>query len=191
MGPRRYSIAFSARIALISPPKPPVRGASYTTTARPVFLTEARIFGSSSGTRVRRSMTSASTPFSAAFAAASRHTCAMYPYAISETSLPGLRTAASPIGTRTSPSGTSSRDDRYSFFGSRNMTGSGSRIDAVSRPFASFGVEGSLGATEDASVPADVLSQDDDAVVPSHFLPEGIVDRLHHRHRGHRHDLVA
>src|SRR2546425_13349187 len=142
IGPRRYSIAFSARIALISAPYPPVRGASYTTTARPVFFTDDRTVGSSRGTKVRRSITSASTPFSAAFVAASRQTWAMYPYAIRLTSFPDLRTAACPRGTVTSPSGTSSRDERYSFFGSRKRTGSGSRIDDVRRPFASFGVDG-------------------------------------------------
>src|SRR3989337_1842979 len=51
MGPWRNSIAFSAIVALISPPKPPVRGASWTTTTRPVFFADSRMAGSSSGTR--------------------------------------------------------------------------------------------------------------------------------------------
>src|SRR5438094_8938464 len=58
---------------------PSVRGASYTTTARPVRFTESRIAFASSGTRVRRSTTSASTFFSlAARSAASSATFTMY-----------------------------------------------------------------------------------------------------------------
>ena len=57
-GPRRSRIAFSARIAATSAAKPSVRGASWTTTARPVLRTEASSASSSSGFSVRRSSTS-------------------------------------------------------------------------------------------------------------------------------------
>jgi hypothetical protein len=41
-----------------------------------------------------------------------------------------------------SPSGTSPRAVRYTAFGSKTTTGSGSLIAAASRPFASAGVDG-------------------------------------------------
>jgi hypothetical protein len=49
---------------------------------------------------------------------------------------------ALPIGTTVSPSGTSALKSRYVFLCSKNMTGSGSRIAALSRPLASAGVPG-------------------------------------------------
>ena len=89
------------------------------------------------------STTSHSTFFSfAARTAASRDTFTMYPHAKIETSFPSRRTFACPNGTVISPSGTSSRNARYNFFGSRNITGSGSRIAVVRRPFVSVGVDG-------------------------------------------------
>src|SRR6185503_3704525 len=57
-GPRRSRMAFSAKSAAISAPKPATRGASCTMTARPVLPTEARRVSSSSGLRERTSMTS-------------------------------------------------------------------------------------------------------------------------------------
>jgi hypothetical protein len=45
-------------------------------------------------------------------------------------------------GTVYFPSGTSPFVERYSAFGSRKMTGSGSSIDESKSPFASYGVEG-------------------------------------------------
>jgi hypothetical protein len=53
--------------AMSSAPKPHVLGASWTTTTRPVFLTLATMVSMSTGQRVRRSMISHSTPFSAAW----------------------------------------------------------------------------------------------------------------------------
>jgi hypothetical protein len=47
-----------------------------------------------------------------------------------------------PIGTTVSPSGTSALKRRYVFLCSKNITGSGSRTAALSRPLASAGVPG-------------------------------------------------
>jgi hypothetical protein len=99
--------AFSARIAAISAPTPAVRAASCTTTARPVFFTEARSVASSSGLSERRSITSADVPCSASASAAARQLCTVLPYEISETSEPSRRTLAFPRGSTTSSSGTS------------------------------------------------------------------------------------
>jgi len=52
-------------------------------------------------------------------------------------------------------------------------------------------VQEALRASEDAAIPADVFSKDDYAVVSPHLFAQRVVDRLHHRHRRHVHDLVA
>ena len=49
-------------VAAISAPKPQVRGASCTTTARPVLRTDSTIVSQSTGEIVRRSMSSADMP---------------------------------------------------------------------------------------------------------------------------------
>src|SRR5439155_10080472 len=61
-GASRSSKASSATIAAISPPYPPRLMASCTTSSRCVLRTEPRTVSRSSGTRLRRSMTSASMP---------------------------------------------------------------------------------------------------------------------------------
>ena len=99
-------MAFSAMTATISAPKPATRGASWTTTTRPVFATEARIASSSSGFSDRMSTTSA---LASSSSAASRQVCTIAPYAISVTSVPSRAIRARPSGTTCSPSGTSPR----------------------------------------------------------------------------------
>src|SRR5580704_14893723 len=61
-GPSRSPKAFSQRMAAISPAMPPVLVSSWTTKTLLVFFTDCRIVSSSSGSRVRKSMTSASMP---------------------------------------------------------------------------------------------------------------------------------
>src|SRR3954451_25440239 len=59
-----------------------------------------------------------------------------------DTCEPWRTTLAEPSGTVYSPSGTSPRTERYIFLCSKNSTGSSSRIDERSNPFASYGVDG-------------------------------------------------
>src|ERR1700687_780446 len=66
----------------------------------------------------------------------------MSPHAKQLSLAPPRRTGGGPIGTRWSPSGTSSATSRYTFLCSRNSTGSGSRMADLSRPLASAGVLG-------------------------------------------------
>src|SRR5205085_6336838 len=61
IGASRYSIARSWIAAISSAPKPHVRGASWTITQRPVFLTLVRMVSMSNGISVRRSITSTDT----------------------------------------------------------------------------------------------------------------------------------
>ena len=61
-GGRKFDKKFFTSRRRASPPKPPVSGASWMTTARPVLLTEARIVASSRGFSVAISMTSADIP---------------------------------------------------------------------------------------------------------------------------------
>ena len=68
-----------------SAPKPQVRGASCTMTARPVFFTEATMASMSSGWRERRSSTSQSIPSCSASRAAWSASCHMAPHASSVT----------------------------------------------------------------------------------------------------------
>src|SRR5438046_10160373 len=56
--------------------------------------------------------------------------------------VPGCVIAALPSGTTKSVSGTSPRTERYIFLCSKKRTGSLSRIDERSSPFASYGVDG-------------------------------------------------
>ncbi len=51
------------------PPKPPISGASWTTSSRPVFLTESMSVAESYGLSDRRSMTSSSMPSAASVSA--------------------------------------------------------------------------------------------------------------------------
>src|SRR5690606_20671221 len=98
----------SAMIAAISAPKPAVRGASWTITARPVFETEAVTASASNGTRLRTSITSAETPSSASRSAAFLVSSIIAPQLMSVTSAPSRSTRARPISTSYQPSGTSS-----------------------------------------------------------------------------------
>ena len=87
--------------------KLPLWTATLATMQRPVFCTERITVSMSSGTRLRRSITSADTPLSAAsFSAAFRQSCTAGPQETKVRSLPSRFTSATPIGTRCSPSGT-------------------------------------------------------------------------------------
>ena len=57
-------------------------------------------------------------------------------------SVPLRRIAARPIGTLSSPSGYGPLPSRYSFFGSRIRTGSGSATAEARSPLMSAGVDG-------------------------------------------------
>src|SRR6266481_9792076 len=76
-GPSRSPNAFSQRIAAISPAIPPVFVSSWTTKHLLVFFTEFKIVSSSSGSSVRKSITSASTPSFASASAASSEVCSI------------------------------------------------------------------------------------------------------------------
>src|SRR4029079_7157655 len=128
----------SASNAATSDANPQVRGASWTTTQRPVRRTESSTASSSSGLSVRRSRTSTdASPASASAARSQTPTIAPQPTSVA--SVPARQTRRAPSGTMWSPSGTVPRDVRYTSFGSRTTTGSGSRIAAASSPFASAG----------------------------------------------------
>ena len=120
----------------------PQRGlASSTITRRPVFFTDSRMVSSSSGDTVRRSITSASMPSLARVSAAFKACTAVRLTPSNVTSLPGRATAALPMGTMCSPPGTSPFRV-YMVMCSQKMTGSSSRMEAVSRPLASAALEG-------------------------------------------------
>src|SRR2546422_3881330 len=74
-GPSRSPNAFSHRIAAISPAIPPVFVSSCTTRHLLVFFTEVKIVSSSSGSSVRKSITSASMPSFVRASAASSEVC--------------------------------------------------------------------------------------------------------------------
>src|SRR5918996_253322 len=138
-GASRYSNASSTTLATTSAPNPAVIGASCTTTTRPVLRAEAISAFRSRGTRHRRSSTSSDTPSSAAASAAWRQRGTMPPQVTSVPCSPSRSTRARPIGR---PFGSSSPDsfDQYRLFGSRKITGSGSRIEDSRRLNASMGV---------------------------------------------------
>src|SRR5699024_8272719 len=96
----------------------------------------------STGEIVRKSITSADTPFSSNSSAARKQECTIAPYAINVTSEPSRFTSALPISTVYSSSGTSSLNERYNFICSKKITGSLSRIAEINNPFASYGVDG-------------------------------------------------
>ena len=78
-----------------------------TSTSRPVLSTDSRIVCVSSGASVRGSITSAWMPSAASRSAAPSARSTVQPVATIVTSPPSRRIAASPNGTRYSPSGTS------------------------------------------------------------------------------------
>src|SRR5665811_751127 len=142
-GASNLRISSSAILADISAPNPPVRGASCTTTARPVLFTLSRIVSASNGDSERTSMTSTSYPSSPANSSAAARTvrtCA--PQAITVQSLPSRTILASPKGSTYLSSGTSIFTALYIRLGSMNMTGSGSAMAPARRPLASYGSEG-------------------------------------------------
>ena len=96
-----------AASAAITAAADPCRVDWSTTTSRPVFATDSRIVGRSSGASVRGSMTSALTPSAANWSAASSAFPSIHPSATIVTSLPSRTTFACPSGTTCSPSGTS------------------------------------------------------------------------------------
>src|SRR6185369_8352399 len=97
IGASRCQKHSSWMVARISAPKPAKRVASCATTQRPVFFTERTSVSSSSGTIVRRSITSASMPSDCA---AAIQTCTIVPYVMIVTCLPARTISAVPIGTR-------------------------------------------------------------------------------------------
>ena len=107
------------------------------TTQRPVFCTDISTVSISSGTRQRRSTTSALTPdcSSKRFAAFNASGTAG-PYATSVMSLPARFTSATPSGTRYSSSGTGPFS-LYNPCDSTNMMGLLSRIADFISPLAS------------------------------------------------------
>ena len=108
MGARRCTNASdSAMIADTSLMNPSVCTASCTSSTRPVFTTSSRIVRESSGVSVTGSTTVASMPCSASSSAASRERWTSTPVATIVRSPPVRRTAAFPIGVRTSPVRTS------------------------------------------------------------------------------------
>src|SRR6185369_16500260 len=107
IGASRCAIARSWIEAISSAPKPQVRGASWTMTARPVFFTLASSVWMSNGASVRRSMTSTEMPACSASRAASSAIDTMPLHAISVTCEPSRVTAAWPSSSVYSPSGTS------------------------------------------------------------------------------------
>ena len=85
--------------AAISAANPPVRGASWTSSAFPVAATSARIVASSSGVIVRGSTTVTSMPSPASSSAAASALPTITAVATMVRSSPRRRTAALPSGT--------------------------------------------------------------------------------------------
>jgi hypothetical protein len=146
-GASRWSKASSTIRATISAPNPAVSGASCTTTARPVSRTAVAIASMSSGTSVRTSTTLTSVPRSDAACAAASARGIMAPQANTVQSEPSRTVFARPIGTAplpfpSEPPSVASVFAQYRLFGSRKITGSGSAIEARSRPNASGGFDG-------------------------------------------------
>ena len=102
----------------------------------------SRIVAVSSGLSVATSITSASMPSAARASAAASDSVIDAPQLTSVRSRPGRTREARSSG-RASPSSTTSlRLDRYNRFGSRNTTGSGSRIAASKQPVRLDGDDG-------------------------------------------------
>ncbi|CAB5008495.1 unannotated protein [freshwater metagenome] len=128
-------------MAATSAPAPPVLGASCAITSRPVRRTDSRIVSESSGFTPRGSITSTLIPSAASCSAASSARCIRVVHATTVTWVPARATAACPISTRCSPSGTSPLSP-YRPLCSRKSTGLSERIALLSRPLASAGVDG-------------------------------------------------
>ncbi len=86
------------------------------------------------GLKVARSITSVPTPSASSSAAARKVSCVMAPQVTMVTSLPSRSTKQRSKGSACPSSVTSWRTARYSRTGSKNITGSGSRIAASSSP---------------------------------------------------------
>ncbi len=99
-GARRDQKPSSAMVARISPATPQLLWPTSTTSARPVFATDSRIVGRSSGTSVRGSITSSEMPSRASVSAAVSASRTREPMATTVRSLPSRRTAACPNGIR-------------------------------------------------------------------------------------------
>src|SRR6266542_591013 len=135
-GASRSQNPSSAISAATSAPIPKSRTASWTTSARLVLATDARIVSRSSGTTDRRSITSMSIPSSASASPAASDSWTMRDAATTVTWLPSLATDAFPIGTRCSGSVGAGPVMPYSWRFSMNTTGFGSRIAARRSPYA-------------------------------------------------------
>ncbi len=127
--------------ALISAEILPLRHPSSTITARWVLATEARNVASSSGRRVRRSITSASIPSCAKVSAASSALNKLPPQLIRVTSLPTRRTLARSISTGVKLAGKSPSIVQSKVF-SKIRTGSGSSNAVHNMPRASSNTAG-------------------------------------------------
>ena len=106
---------FSEISASNSPPNPPTLEDSCTTKMRLVFSMDANTVSRSQGQSVRRSITSASTPFSVSNAAALKQSFADLDQLSKVMSLPVLRTAALPSSTGPALSSTSPVVSQSSF----------------------------------------------------------------------------
>src|SRR5690606_9756757 len=124
MGACRSSHRRSYRLAAISAPSPPERGASCTITRRPVLRTEASRVSRSSGLILARSITSQPTPRSASCAAACRLSSTLAPQLSRVRSSPSRRVKQLSSGSRRPSSRTVCGFIRYSRAGSRKITGS-------------------------------------------------------------------
>mmetsp|Transcript_32651 Transcript_32651/g.97411 ORF Transcript_32651/g.97411 Transcript_32651/m.97411 type:complete len:216 (-) Transcript_32651:601-1248(-) len=139
-GASSSSNASSMMSDMISLATPDCGQPSSTTIARCVFLTDATIAARSSGLMLLKLSTSQSMPCAASFSATCRLYPTIFPNAIIVRSLPGRMTLALPIGSVKSLSSTAAdtgNDVPYSSSFSKNTTGSGSRIAALSSPRAS------------------------------------------------------
>src|SRR5713226_897520 len=224
MGPRRYSIAFSARIALISAPNPAVRGASYTTTARPVFFPRGAIQflgleehdgigvadrGGEEALRLLRRrghddlepgrvaevrLGRLGVVMASADATAERRADRHRDGELASGPVAHLRGLGNDLVERRVDEvhelDLGDRTKAVEGHPDRGPNDSSLREGRIEDAVGEF-VQEALRATEDAAVAADVFSEDDYAVVPSHLFAQRVVDRLDHRHRRHVHDLVA
>ena len=124
-------------VAASSAPIPANGQPSSQETKRLVFCTEVVSVATSSGRKVRRSMTSASMPSAAKASAASRARPTMIEKAVMVTSAPARTTLALPIGSTKSGSVGTSKVCPYITSFSRKTIGLGSRMAAFSKPLAS------------------------------------------------------
>src|SRR5439155_6909737 len=137
------SKTFSASCAKIPAPIPQYGQSSSTISSRLVFVTDSMIVFSSSGRSVRTSMISALIPSLPSSISALRQS---FTHLLQQTmvmSSPSFLMSATPMGSVYSPSGTSPLSASMTS-DSRNMTGSSQRMALLSRPLASYGVDGAM-----------------------------------------------